>query len=141
VRYFSRERVLSGKVVQGWHPDPFGVHEACYFSADGQPTKLVRDRGVESYDEPPSGADEVAAAMARMSAPPAPPPPSAYAPRNAYSYGPASGRDTRQRPSVVGLAASGIILAAAAVATVLVAQTIMHPSKPASSSGAGTSRS
>jgi hypothetical protein len=58
--------------------DPFGVHEERYFSA-GQPTKLVRDRDAESYDEPPSGADEVAAAMARMSAPSASP--SAYAPR------------------------------------------------------------
>ena len=51
---------MSGRVVQGWHSDPFGVHEARYFSAAGQPTKLVRDMGVESYDEPPSGADEVA---------------------------------------------------------------------------------
>jgi hypothetical protein len=61
---------VSGTVTTGWHSDPFGVHEARYFSADGQPTKLVRDRGTESYDEPPSGADEVAAAMARMSAAP-----------------------------------------------------------------------
>ena len=49
-------------VTTGRHSDPFGVHEARYFSADGQPTKLVRDRGVESYDEPPSAPDAVAAA-------------------------------------------------------------------------------
>jgi hypothetical protein len=40
--------------LQGWSDDPFGLHEARYFSA-GKPTKLVRDGGKESYDEPPSG--------------------------------------------------------------------------------------
>jgi hypothetical protein len=125
---------VSGKVLQGWHPDPFGVHEDRYFSAAGEPTKLVRDRGLESYDEPPPGADEVAAAMARLSA--VPNPPSAYAPRDAY--GPDPGRYPRRRASgVVGLAASGIILAAAAVAAVLVAETILHPAKHASGSGSG----
>jgi len=39
--------------LQGWSDDPFNLHEARYFSA-GHPTKLVRDGGVESYDEPPS---------------------------------------------------------------------------------------
>jgi hypothetical protein len=130
---------VSGRVIQGWHSDPFGVHEARYFSA-GQPTKLVRDGGTESYDEPPSGADEVAAAMARLSAPPAPPAPpsayvpSAYAPRDAYPYGPASERGPRRgTPAILALAASGIILVAAAVAAV---HTIMHPAKPARPSGA-----
>lgn len=124
---------MSGRVIQGWHSDPFGIHEARYFSAAGEPTKLVRDRGRESYDEPPSGPDEVAAAMARIWAPP---PPSAYAPRDAYSYGRASERDPRRRrPDVVGFVASGIILAAVAVGGVLVAQTILHP-KPAGTSGA-----
>jgi hypothetical protein len=121
------------RVIQGWHSDPFGVHEARYFSADGQPTKLVRDRGLESYDEPPSGADEVAAAMARLSAAP----PSAYAHRDAYPYGPASGRGPRRRPSnIVGFVASGIIVAAAAVAAVLVAQTMLQAPKHASTPGA-----
>jgi hypothetical protein len=36
----------------GWYRDPYGVHEDRYFS-QGFPTKLVRDRGVESYDPPP----------------------------------------------------------------------------------------
>ena len=40
--------------AQGWFADPFGVHEHRYFSA-GQPTKLVRDNGAESYDSPPDG--------------------------------------------------------------------------------------
>jgi hypothetical protein len=125
---------VSGRVIQGWHSDPFGVHEERYFSAAGQPTKLVRDRGVESYDEPPSGADEVAAAMARVSA--VPEPSSAYAPRDAYPYGPASERDPRRLSRIVGFAASGIILAAAAVAVVLVAQTILQAPKHASTPGA-----
>ena len=37
---------------EGWYTDPYGRHEARWFS-DGTPTKLVRDRGVESYDKPP----------------------------------------------------------------------------------------
>jgi hypothetical protein len=45
--------VEQGK-LQGWQADPFGLHEKRYFS-DGQPTKLVRDGAVESYDEPPGG--------------------------------------------------------------------------------------
>jgi hypothetical protein len=49
--------------LQGWSYDPFGLHEARYFSA-GRPTKLVRDGNVESYDEPPAGADELAHAAA-----------------------------------------------------------------------------
>jgi hypothetical protein len=39
--------------LQGWHADPFGLHERRYFSV-GNPTKLVRDGDVESYDEPPA---------------------------------------------------------------------------------------
>jgi hypothetical protein len=37
---------------QGWHADPFGAHELRYFSS-GDPTRLVRDGDVETYDEPP----------------------------------------------------------------------------------------
>jgi hypothetical protein len=40
--------------VQGWYPDPYERHEDRWFSA-GKPTKLVRDQGSESYDEPPPG--------------------------------------------------------------------------------------
>jgi putative flippase GtrA len=36
----------------GWQADPYGIHESRYFTR-GEPTRLVRDRGVESYDEPP----------------------------------------------------------------------------------------
>jgi len=39
--------------LQGWHADPFGLHEHRYFSA-GSPTKLVRDGKLEAYDEPPA---------------------------------------------------------------------------------------
>jgi hypothetical protein len=45
---------MDERALQGWARDPFGLHESRYFSA-GRPTKLVRDGGVESYDEPPSG--------------------------------------------------------------------------------------
>jgi len=38
---------------EGWYLDPFGVHEARWFS-DGTPTSLVRDGEMESRDDPPS---------------------------------------------------------------------------------------
>jgi hypothetical protein len=38
--------------AQGWQPDPFGRHEDRWFS-EGKPTRLVRDQGVEYYDDPP----------------------------------------------------------------------------------------
>ena len=38
--------------AEGWYRDPYEIHEDRWFS-DGQPTKLVRDQGVESDDEPP----------------------------------------------------------------------------------------
>jgi hypothetical protein len=37
---------------EGWYTDPWGHHEARWMS-DGVPTKLVRDAGLESYDDPP----------------------------------------------------------------------------------------
>jgi hypothetical protein len=51
---------MDDRALQGWARDPFGLHESRYFSA-GRPTKLVRDGGVESYDEPPSGSYDPAA--------------------------------------------------------------------------------
>jgi len=55
--YFPTRRRDTGGVDQGnlhgWHPDPFGRHEARYFSA-GRPTKLVRDGDAESYDQLPA---------------------------------------------------------------------------------------
>ena len=51
---------MSSGSLQGWSEDPFGLHEARYFSA-GRPTKLVRDGRIESYDEPPSRPPEPAA--------------------------------------------------------------------------------
>jgi hypothetical protein len=108
------------------------VHEARYFSADGQPTKLVRDRGVESYDEPPSGPDEVAAAMARMSA--VPEPPGTYRPRDPYPYDPGLQRGPL-RPSLARLAVTLVIAAAVAVVLVLVVQPMLQTKKPASTPG------
>lgn len=43
---------MVGDEPEGWYQDPFGLHEARYFSA-GRPTGLVRDGDVQSYDEPP----------------------------------------------------------------------------------------
>lgn len=55
--YFRTQRRDTGAVDQGnlhgWHADPFGRHEARYFSA-GCPTKLVRDGDAESYDQLPA---------------------------------------------------------------------------------------
>jgi hypothetical protein len=39
--------------AEGWHRDPFALHENRWFS-EGRPTRLVRDQGAESYDEPPT---------------------------------------------------------------------------------------
>src|ERR1700686_3135740 len=38
--------------MDGWNLYPFGTHEERLFSK-GEPTALVRDAGVGSYDEPP----------------------------------------------------------------------------------------
>jgi hypothetical protein len=38
--------------AQNWCIDPYGTHEARWFS-QGNPTALVRDDGVESQDPPP----------------------------------------------------------------------------------------
>jgi hypothetical protein len=130
---------VGGTVTTGWHSDPFGVHEARYFSADGLPTKLVRDRGVESYDEPPSEPDEVAAAMARMSAMPEPPSASAY--RDPYPHPHPHERAPERdswRPSLGRFAVTWMIAVAAAVAIVLVAQVVLRAPKPASPQGGTT---
>jgi hypothetical protein len=39
--------------LHGWQADPYGLHEARYFS-QGQPTRLVRDGDRETYDEVPA---------------------------------------------------------------------------------------
>ena len=44
--------------AEGWYRDPYLVHEDRWFSA-GQPTKLVRDGKVKSYDPPPAGPPKV----------------------------------------------------------------------------------
>ncbi len=49
--------------LSGWNPDPFGTHEERFFKL-GEPTPLVRDNGIGSYDEPP---------LSSMSTPPPPP--------------------------------------------------------------------
>jgi hypothetical protein len=40
--------------AEGWYRDPYGLHGDRWYP-DGRPTSLVRDKGVESHDEPPQG--------------------------------------------------------------------------------------
>jgi hypothetical protein len=54
---------MASEITQGWHDDPFRLHEQRYFSA-GRPTKLVRDGRVETYEEPPADAVEPARSAA-----------------------------------------------------------------------------
>jgi hypothetical protein len=42
------------RALEGWFTDPYARHEARWLSL-GQPTKVVRDGDVESYDDPPEG--------------------------------------------------------------------------------------
>jgi hypothetical protein len=51
-KMISRITRMGKEFEEGWYTDPFGRHEARWLS-DGQPTKLVRDAEIESYDEPP----------------------------------------------------------------------------------------
>ena len=60
------ERMTGG--LRGWQPDPFGIHELRYFSADGEPTRLVRDNNRESYDEPPVASPHVHPSIDRIAA-------------------------------------------------------------------------
>jgi hypothetical protein len=46
--------VLPEDRVEGWYLDPYGIHEARWFS-DGTPTLLVRDGQREAHDAPPDG--------------------------------------------------------------------------------------
>lgn len=39
--------------TSNWKPDPYGIHELRFFSADGKATLLVMDGGMTSYDKPP----------------------------------------------------------------------------------------
>jgi hypothetical protein len=41
-----------GAREEGWYSDPYDRHEQRWFS-EGEPTKLVQDKGVTSYDPPP----------------------------------------------------------------------------------------
>ena len=53
--------------VDGWHADPYGIHEERLI-AKGEPTPLVRDRGIGSFDPPPgAGAVRSASGAARTS--------------------------------------------------------------------------
>ncbi len=68
--------------LDGWHPDPFGIHEE-RFLKDGEATPLVRDSGIGSYSEPPGALNVVLSPQAAT-----PPPPDTPAP--AIVIGPSS---------------------------------------------------
>jgi hypothetical protein len=55
--------------LDGWHPDPFGTHEERLFK-QGEPTPLVRDGGVGSYDDPPASLTSATAAPTTVAPPP-----------------------------------------------------------------------
>jgi hypothetical protein len=140
--------------LQGWSADPFGVHEERYFSA-GRATKLVRDRKVESYDDPPSAtyrvpdeaaeAERFAPGLATAPARPAggAPPPGGVRDPYAYTPGLAPGVPRRSRTPLV-LAALAIVGGTIAGMVVLVKQSpaATAPSQtPAMSAAAFVSRS
>lgn len=53
--------------LDGWHPDPFGIHQTRLFT-QGEPTAVVKDNGIGSLDAPPvtpRHAGEGASATAR----------------------------------------------------------------------------
>ena len=49
---------VSGRQLpaEGWYRDPFGAHEARWYS-QGVPTALVRDGDAEAHDPPPPSGD------------------------------------------------------------------------------------
>jgi hypothetical protein len=78
--------------MNGWHPDPFGVHEE-RFLKDGEATALVRDNGIGSFAEPPG------CAMSVLSPPAAAPLPSATAPPPPATAPPPPAASVTGRPS------------------------------------------
>jgi hypothetical protein len=69
--------------ANSWKPDPFGIHELRFFSADGRPTPLVMDAGNRSFDRPPAtgpaSAAEPPVAQTPVAEPPVVQPPVAEA--------------------------------------------------------------
>jgi hypothetical protein len=58
---------------EDWRSDPFGIHEERLFKG-GQPTPLVKDNGVGSYDEPRVATQTPPPPVARVPSTPAPAP-------------------------------------------------------------------
>ena len=54
-RHYGRPVSEPKSPAEGWYQDPYGSHEARWFS-EGTPTALVRDAGVEAHDPPPADA-------------------------------------------------------------------------------------
>ena len=120
--------------VDGWHPDPYGIHEERLF-AHGEPTPLVRDDGIGSFDAPPvtatgsepetdasASAPLVGATAAGASAAPAPAA-AATAMGRRRGTGSASGTTAPgtplSRPTKPMLALAALLIAAGAVVGIL----------------------
>jgi hypothetical protein len=69
----------------GWVPDPYGLHEFRFFSADGKATLLVMDGGKRSYDKPPTTVPTLASEPSATSEPQTAPPRSSVEPSTSGS--------------------------------------------------------
>jgi len=129
--------------VQGWQPDPWGRHDDRWFS-HGTPTKLVRDQGIESYDEPPR---ELAPGQLPLG------PEGGSSPQWAGQHdprSPAGGQEwpARERkswpwwtvvlPGVPALAMSGFVLLIAGIASAMACMDTCMPALQARASTAAT---
>src|SRR5579859_3912643 len=116
---------MADRSLQGWSGDPYGLHEARYFSG-GRPTKLVRDGGVETYDEPPAERPAAAVATAVMvqagppDPAPLPSPPGPFEMPAAGYYLPGHAPVAPRRTLSLGLAVLGRLLIAGSIVGVVI---------------------
>jgi len=88
--------------VEGWHPDPYGIHEERLY-AHGEPTPLVRDGGIGFFDPHPltdawgGGGPEA----------------------NPWVAGPSARSHSVRRPTKPMMALAGVLIAAGVVVGIL----------------------
>jgi hypothetical protein len=122
---------MADRQLQGWCADPFGLHQARYFSA-GRATKLVRDGGVESFDEPPSEGYRAPEAVTAAAGHYAPPPAVASGPADGPADGPAEELARNRRTRVLAsLGAVGVIGVTVVAALILVRESPATTPAPA----------
>src|ERR1700722_6035346 len=54
---------MSGE-LKGWQPDPYGIHELRYFTADGKPSGLVRDGDTWCKEDTPDQSHSIGPGLA-----------------------------------------------------------------------------